>query len=175
MSIAKQPVKSSRFFIGRLHEKGIEMLSKHFRTTDDHYLSVKPDSMLLEAAKRKSAERSFFFESIPYPGEFREKPDLYEFKSFEEGYHRLMVELTDLAVDSMKLVLPEHDDIENMYITGTFAMNPLFTMLISGAFPAKNVYTSEINDAVALGAALVIFDPVQRALKPLLNLGLTRC
>jgi sugar (pentulose or hexulose) kinase len=94
---------------------------------------------------------------------------MYEFISFEEAYHQLMNELCDLTVDSIKLVLPAKDDIENLYITGGFSKNELFLNLICEAFPEKSVYTSEISNSSALGAALVTMKS-----RPVLSLGLTR-
>ena len=46
----------------------------------------------------------------------------------------------------------------------------LFQNLITEAYPSKLVYTSEIANGSALGAALVISGS-----KPALNLGLTEC
>ena len=81
-----------------------------------------------------------------------------------------MNELGDLTVEAINLVLPENDETENIYITGGFSKNELFLNLISEAYPSKLVYTSEIANASALGAALVISGS-----KPSLNLGLTEC
>jgi len=39
----------------------------------------------------------------------------------------------------------------------------------------KNVYTSEISNATALGAALVLLKVLDPEKRPLLNLGLNRC
>ena len=97
------------------------------------------------------------------------------FKSYEESYHQLMVELAELAVESIDLIMPEEDGIENIYITGGFSKNRLFLKLISDSYPMKHVYNSEINNATALGAALVIFDSLNPSKKPVLNLGLSQC
>jgi hypothetical protein len=175
MSVTQQPVKSSRLFLGNLHETGIKMLNEHFGTTEDFYKHVKFDADLVRMLKsRYSGDRRAFFNSGPESREFREKIDLYDFKSFDEGYHQLMIELCDLASESVKLVLPEKDDIENLYVTGGFSRNKLFNALLAYSFPSKKVYTSVINNATALGAALVILDSVTDR-KPELSLGLTEC
>ncbi len=100
------------------------------------------------------------------------KIDLYEFRTFEEGYHQLMIELCEMTVDSIGLILAEKDETENIYITGGFSRNTIFLKLISQAFPSKRVWTSVIKNATALGTALVIFQSLGYAL-PELNLGLT--
>jgi len=175
MSITKQPVKSSRLFLGHIHEAAVNMLNEHFATQPDHYKSVKPDFKLIETCRKRSVENRFFFDMLPYSRDLKDKYDFFVFKSYEEGYHQLMVELAELAVESIKLIMSEEDDIENIYITGGFSKNKLFLRLISDSYPMKHVYTSEINNATALGAALVIFDSLNPSRKPVLNLGLSQC
>jgi sugar (pentulose or hexulose) kinase len=175
MSVTRQPVKSSRIFIGNLHETGVKMLNEHFRTTDDFFRNVNFDQdMLIVLKERYSGDRRAFFTSGPGSREFREKIDLFDFKSFDEAYHQLMSELTDLTIESIRLILPQNDDTENMYITGGFAKNRIFLKLMARAFPQKKVYTSVINDASALGAALTIINSVaDQQVEP--ELGLTEC
>jgi sugar (pentulose or hexulose) kinase len=81
-----------------------------------------------------------------------------------------MNELGDLTVEAINLVLPEMDDTEYIYLTGGFSKNELFQNVIIGAYPNKSVYTSEIANGSALGAALVVSGS-----KSELSLGLTRC
>jgi sugar (pentulose or hexulose) kinase len=175
MSITKQPVKSSRLFLGHLHEVAVGKLNDHFGISDDYYKTIKPDNKLIEISRKKCMEKRFFFESVPFSRKLKDKYDFFEFKTFEEGYHQLMVELTELTIEAVNLVIPADNDIENIYITGGFSKNPLFLRLISDAYTMKNVFTSEINNATALGAALVILDSVNPGIKPVLNLGLTQC
>jgi sugar (pentulose or hexulose) kinase len=85
-----------------------------------------------------------------------------------------MVELAELTVEAIDLVIPSNDDTENLYITGGFSKNPIFLMLLAEAYPTKNVYTSEINNATALGAALVVLNSLSPDRKPVLNLGLNQ-
>ncbi|HEX2974952.1 MAG TPA: FGGY family carbohydrate kinase [Bacteroidales bacterium] len=170
MSITGQPVKSSRLFLGNLHDNGVKLISQHFNRPDDSYKKIRADKNLAASLKSRFNGRTVFFQTGPYSREFRDYVDMYEFGSFEEAYHQLMNELCDLTAGSVKLVLPENDDIENLYITGGFSKNELFLHLICHAFPDKKVYTSEISNASALGAALVI-----SGRKPALNLGMTEC
>ncbi len=173
MSIARQPVKSSRLFLGNLHETGVKMLTDHFRMTGDFYRNVKFDQDLINMLKtRYSGDRRAYFDSGPESREFKERVDLFDFKSFDEGYHQLMSELSDLTYEAIRLILPENDDIENLFITGGFAKNKIFLKLIAKSFPSKKVYTSVINNATALGAALVIYQSMSDK-QPELNLGLT--
>jgi sugar (pentulose or hexulose) kinase len=175
MSVTRQPVKSSRLFLGNMHDTGVRMLNDHFRTTGDFYKSVTYDQDLNNMlAKKYTGDRRAFFRSGPESREFKERIDLFDFKSFDEGYHQLMSELCSLATEAIRLILPEQDDIENIYITGGFAKSSLFLKLITKSFPLKKVFTSVINNATALGAALVVLESISEK-QPALNLGLTEC
>jgi sugar (pentulose or hexulose) kinase len=175
MSITKQPVKSSRLFLGHLHDLALEKLNTHFNASTDQYKMVRADMRIIESCKTKFGDARFFFENAPYSRALKQKHDFFVFRSFEEGYHQLMAELSELTTEAIDLVAPDGNDIENYYITGGFSRNPLFTALISNAYSSKNVFTSEIFNASALGAALVVLDSVNPERKPVLNLGLNQC
>ncbi|MCX6302919.1 MAG: FGGY family carbohydrate kinase [Bacteroidia bacterium] len=175
MSITRQPVKSSRLFLGHLHEVAVNRLSAHFTTSPDYYKSIKPDNKLIEICKKKCGDNRFFFENQPYSRSLKDKLDFFAFNSFAEGYHQLMIELSELAIEAIDLVIPEEDDIENIYITGGFSGNQLFTKMISEAYSMKNVFTSEISNATALGAALVILKSLDPSHLPVPDLGLNQC
>lgn len=168
MSITRQPVKSSRLFLGFLHETAAKRISEHFNKPDDYFKKVIADKKLTARLKLKYGDKKNFFQTGLYYRELKEYIDMYEFSSFEEAYHQLMNELCDLTIDSVNLVIPEDDDIANIFITGGFSRNLLFLNLIADAYKSKHVYTSEISNASALGAALII-----SGTKPDLNLGLT--
>ena len=173
MSISMEPVKSSRLFLGNMHENGTKMLSDHFRTSEDYYKEISYDQDLIQMLKhRYSGDKRVFFNSVPGSREFRDRIDLFEFRSYDEGYHQLMIELSDLTYESIRLILAEKDETENIYITGGFAKNSIFLKLIAQAFPTKKVFTSVIKNATALGAALVMFGSLGYK-NPDLNLGLT--
>jgi sugar (pentulose or hexulose) kinase len=175
MSITRQPVKSSRLFLGNLHEVAAKKISDHFRVAPDFYKTVKPDRKLVEICKIKCGEKRFYFDSQPFSRTLVEKNDFFAFKTCEEAYHQLMVELAELTVEAIDLIIPSDDATENIYITGGFSKNPLFLMLLADAYHMKNVYTSEIKNATALGAALVLLNSLTPDEKPVLNLGLTHC
>ncbi len=175
MSVTRQPVKSSRLFLGHMHETAVKLLNDHFGTTEDYYKNVKFDPDLLRMLKgRYSGDRRAFFNSGPGSREFRDRIDLFDFKSYDEAYHQLMSELGDLTIEAIRLIQQQNDETENIYITGGFGRNKIFLKLIALAFPSKKVFTSEINNATALGAALVLFSSLSEK-EPELNLGLTEC
>lgn len=68
---------------------------------------------------------------------FDNKIDLSQFKSFDEAYHQLMVDLTELCINAINLVIPKDDNIKNIYISGGFAKNEIFTTYIATKYPDK--------------------------------------
>jgi sugar (pentulose or hexulose) kinase len=172
MSITRQPVKSSRLFLGNLHEKGVRMLSAYFKIHQESFKLIKPDSRLLKKFGEKFGNRKVFFNDEEQSTEFKEEIDFFIFDNFIEGYHQLMIELCDLVIASINLVLTEEDDTDDIYLTGGFSKNELFVKLIASSFPLKKVYASEVSNATALGAAWVILNSLETEKKPALNMEL---
>jgi sugar (pentulose or hexulose) kinase len=170
LSITRQPVKSSRFWLGHLHETAAKKISDHFRKPEDHFRKINPDNGLLSAMRSKHNTTKIFFKQNSFLRDLNDSVDMYEFASYEEAYHQLMIELCDYTAESVNLILAENDDTSNIYITGGFSVNKLFIQLIREAYPSKKVWTSEIGNASALGAALVISGS-----SPVINLGLAEC
>jgi sugar (pentulose or hexulose) kinase len=175
MSINREPVKSSRLFLGNLHDQAVKKLSEHFKVDPLYYKGIGPGSAIDKADSENNDPKRFFFDSQPYSRVLKTNPDYYVFKSFEDGYKRLMTELADLTSEALDLVLPEKNNIENIYITGGFARNKFFLKLLSEKYKRYNVYTSEIQNGTALGAALITLSAINPELKPELNLGLIKC
>jgi sugar (pentulose or hexulose) kinase len=142
----------------------------HFGKPAGYFKKIKPDKRILSEMKKKYGENKIFFKPFSYLRDLNESIDMYEFATYEEAYHQLMTELCYFTAESINLILPENDKTSNIYITGGFAGNKLFLEIIREAFPAKKVWTSEIGNASALGAALVVAGSA-----PDLNLGLTEC
>jgi sugar (pentulose or hexulose) kinase len=71
-----------------------------------------------------------------------------------------MAELTGLAVEAARLVVPEDDATTHLYITGGFSRNPVFTSFLASHFPDKQVFTSRVDNASSLGAAMVIHQEI---------------
>jgi sugar (pentulose or hexulose) kinase len=172
MSITGQPVKSSRLFLGHMHDEAIKRMSFYFKINENSFRLVKPDTRLMNKLMTRFADdRVFITGEKQLPG-LKEEHELFVFDNFIEGYHLLMVELADLAVDSIYLVIPEEDDTKSMYITGGFSKNHLFLKLLASSFPDKKLYTSEITNATALGAGYVMLTALNPESKIVPDLGL---
>jgi sugar (pentulose or hexulose) kinase len=172
MSIQQKQVKSSRFFLGHIHDVNVERLSEFFKVYKNTYKKVVVDGGLLERFKENNKGERVFF-SGTMPEDFIDKDaDLGKFGSFREAYHQLMIDLTTLTADSINLIITPGDKTKNLFVTGGFAKNPLFTRLLAARFCDKTVYTSEIANATSLGAALVLWRCFGITEEPLLDLGL---
>ncbi|MBE0653516.1 MAG: hypothetical protein IH594_06945 [Bacteroidales bacterium] len=73
---------------------------------------------------------------------------------------------------SVDLIIPKKDDIENIYISGGFSRNEIFVRYLATRYSHKKVYTSEIDNSTALGAALVVYDQIGKKEDLSLDLGL---
>lgn len=173
MSINRDPVKSSRLFLGHMHDEAVKHMSFYFKIHENSFRLVKPDTRLMNKLMTKFQDERVFITYENGMPLLKEEPDLFVFDNFIEGYHLLMVELADLAVESINLVIPETDEIENLYITGGFSKNPLFLKLMASSYPDKKVYISEIDNATALGAASVIVNAMNPDNPKVPDLGLT--
>ena len=66
MSITRQPVKSSRLFLGHLHETAILRIAEHFKKSDEYYRKVKADKKLSAGLKARFKDKKVFFQTGPY-------------------------------------------------------------------------------------------------------------
>ncbi len=172
MSVKQSQVKSSRLFMGYMHEVNARRLTDHFGVVPDSYKEVKANrAVLSKLEERFNGKRLFFAGGVPETF-VDELTDLHLFDTFEEAYHQLMKDITSLAMDSVKLVISRKDKTSGIYISGGFARNDLFVSLMAKYMPEKKVYTSEIDNSTALGAAMVIYEKVFRHPLPATDLGL---
>jgi sugar (pentulose or hexulose) kinase len=156
MSINQQQVKSSRLFLGHIHDVNVDRLCQHFAMASDSYKRVVPDKGLCSWLLRKK-EQVFFRNGVPL--EYIDTgAALIGFQSFEEAYHQLVYDLVHLGMNSLQLIIPAHDNTKTVFISGGFARNELFTGFLASMLPGKKVVTTEIDNATALGAAMVVYE-----------------
>lgn len=172
MSIQQKPVKSSRLFMGKIHDVNVERLNDLYNAEKSAYKTVGLDEEIIRALKQKNnGRRVFFREGIPedYLDTTIEKET---FGSFEEAYHQLVIDLADLTKESIDLAIGKEDSTRNIYISGGFSKNPIFVKLMASHYPHKNIYTSEVANATSLGAALVLWKGIDDGFNPAIDLGL---
>jgi len=175
MSIQQKPVKSSRLFLGHIHDVNVKLLSKEFNMEESAYKKVGINEELIRSLHQKQKGERFFFKEGVTEDYTDHSIDHSVFIDFSEAYHQLIIDLVDLTVESIKLIVDEADSTKNMYITGGFSKNSIFVKLIANRFPNKKIYTSEIANATSLGAALVLWKALNPDFNPAIDLGLRHC
>lgn len=171
MSIQQQQVKSSRLFLGHIHDVHVERLSKYFGVVAGHYKTIKTTAEKIDRLLRNSKGRIFFRQGVP--ADYVDlSVELSQFLTFADAYQQLMAELVDLCLESLDLIIPAEDHTKTVYISGGFARNELFVRLLAARLPDKRVYTSEVDNATALGAAMVVWEYAFGGSLPEINLGL---
>jgi sugar (pentulose or hexulose) kinase len=158
MGVHQKPVKSSRLFLGHIFEVNVSRIEQFFGKEKGVFKSVKPDEALVKGLLENQT-RYFFTNSLP--ADYIDlSADLSSFANFEAAYHQLVFDVAHLCRKSVGLVIPQHDTTKAVYITGGFSRNRLFVRLIANLLSDKRIFTSEIDNATALGAALMVSEPV---------------
>lgn len=156
ISFDGKSVKASRLFSGNEHERQIKHLSSHFGVSPDYYLSVKFDRdvvwHLRKTQKQATPDTADLGVLMDCP--FVER-NLNSFKTFEEAYHQFILDLVAQQIASIKLIYGTTFP-RKIFVDGGFAKNELFMEMMAEAFFDKEVYASEMAQASALGAAMVI-------------------
>ncbi len=172
MSIRQKPVKSSRLFLGHIHDVNVKRLSQLFGVEDSAFKNVGLHEDTIQSLNRRSKGKRIFFRD-GVPSEYVDtsiSADL--FSSFNEAYHQLIMDLVELTSDSIDLILEKENRTKCIYMSGGFSKNPIFLKLMAGRFPGKQLYTSEVANATSLGAALVLWKGIDSGFHPSIDLGL---
>jgi hypothetical protein len=171
MSIDQKEVKTSRFFLGHIHDKNVERLNDYFGIQDDLYKTIKIRDLKIWKLLVNKQGRVFFREGIPADYVDNEV-DISQFLTFADAYHQMMFDLVDICMESVRQILAHDDMTEIVYITGGFARNDTFVRLLATRLHRKRVFTSEISDSSALGAAMEVYKSVFGKEIPPVYLGL---
>ena len=119
LGVHGKPVKSSRFFMGRIHDLNVERLQEHFFTDEEAYKRVDPGSDVIREIWVKGEEQVFFRKGIPV-GLVDLGVDCRQFGTFEEAYSQLMLDLSRKVVHAIKLIISEKDSTKHLYVSGGF-------------------------------------------------------
>ena len=161
MDYRAKPVKASRVFLGNEMEYQTRRLAEYFNKPEDYHLQVQPEKKLLIHLLQTdhTNEKKFFPQKMhgtgPLPDYSGPENDLGHFRSYEEAYHQLMLDLVGIQVSSIRLAqgntTPEH-----VFVTGGFSKNQLFLQLLATLYQDAKICVSTLKEASALGAAMVM-------------------
>ncbi|MFN3848867.1 MAG: FGGY-family carbohydrate kinase [Spirosomataceae bacterium] len=156
MNYLGKPVKASRLFAGNEHERQIKHLASYFNTDIDYYKQVQFNRDLIWDLRHR------FKQATPNSadtGLLRDCPfverNINLFRNYEEAYHQFILDLVAQQVASLKMAIG-YTNVRKIFVDGGFSRNDIFMNLLAEAFFDKEVYASEIAQATALGAALVV-------------------
>jgi len=169
--IDQRRVKSSCLDLGHIHDKNLERLNEYFGIQDELYKTIKIRDLKIWKLLVNKRGRIFFRKGIPADYTDNEV-DMSQFLTFADAYHQMMFDLVDICMEYLRLILPADDKTEVVYITGGFARNDTFVRLLAARLPDKRVFTSEINEASALGAAMEMYESAFGKEIPPVYLGL---
>lgn len=139
-----KPVKASRLFMGRIHDESLDTLIAQFGVSADQLSKLDYSEALHSKA-------------IPFTSFTNvDQIDFSACTSAKQAYYVLMILLVKEQIRKLNLVINEA--VQSIYVDGGFSKNKIFMTLLSKELPKQRVYASEIAQATALGAALVIHE-----------------
>jgi len=154
ISYNRIPVKASRLFAGQEHEKQVRRLAQHFDVEVEYYQQVKFNATFFDNISKD--EINILDDFNPHQFTFTNY-SLAEFSSYEDAYHRLMVNLVDMQIQSTNLILL-NSPVKSIYVDGGFSKNEIFMQILANKYSSYNVYAAAAPNASALGAAMVLHE-----------------
>lgn len=164
LSDINKKIAASRLFLGNEYQYQVKLLEKWYNKSDRYHLSVLPNEDIFLKVINKQSPATFFYPATmkgsgPIPGITERSPDLSNFDSFEEAYHKLMLDLTFLQKISLELI---SSGVKRLYISGGFTKSLVFMELLQNILPDWKIFITENPRASALGAAIAIHDAWQQ-------------
>ena len=153
LSYEGKPVKASRLFAGYQHEQQVKRLAEHFNKDLHYYKTIMHDNLISEKLNGADFIRKFNDVEMFAPPGF-ETRSLNDFKTYEQAYYQLMIDIVAQQVFSTKLVLDT--TIQRIFVDGGFSKNDVYMHLLAAAFPGIKIYAANVAQASSLGAALVL-------------------
>jgi sugar (pentulose or hexulose) kinase len=141
LSYQGRPVKASRLFAGYEHEQRVKKLAAQFHKDPQYATTVTYDPNIVSLLHGREDGKD---------GQLAK-----EDKSFEQAYHRLIMDIMTQQAASTQLVL-HGSDVKRIFVDGGFARNQVYMHLLAAAFPHIEVFSANVPQASAIGAALAI-------------------
>lgn len=174
---ADRKVAASRLFLGNEYQHQVRRLEEHYQKAKGYYVDVRPDeSLFRKALQNQDADTVFFPETMagtgPFPNLRGNPVDLGIFPTFEEAYHKLMLDLTYLQKVSIELLCRDAP-VRRLYVSGGFLQSQVFMELLCAFLPGWEVCIAENKRASALGAAVALHKvwqpgPLDHSVSPVL-------
>ncbi len=151
MDYQGNPVKASRLFAGHEHEQQARRIADHFQVSVDTLTTMPFNPQM---ALRSSLATPQAKDPIQGLKLFQQRP-LNEFRSAEEAYHQLILDLVCAQYHALHRVL-QQSPVRQIFVDGGFSQNQIFMTLLASVFPEIEVSAASIPQATSIGAALAI-------------------
>jgi sugar (pentulose or hexulose) kinase len=151
-----RPMKASRLFAGHEHEHQLERLANYFNKNKSDYLSIVYDPEIALRLQQPGIPLISGHSDIRMGASAFEQRNLSGFRSFEDAYHQLMMDIMDQQLKSTKPVLKS--SVKRIFVDGGFSKNQVYMHLLAGAFPEIEVFAANTAQASAVGAAMAIHE-----------------
>lgn len=155
-----KPVKVSMLFAGHDHDQQVKRIADYFGMNVDYFRSLPYNSQWEQAIRDDQILheiiKNYHPDSPTDPSVFHLR-ELHSFKSPDHAYHHLMTDLIYRQVKATRSVT-DNSEVKRLYVDGGFSKNAIYMQMLSNAFPDMNVFSTEMVQGTALGAALVIHD-----------------
>ena len=145
------PVKASRLFLGYEYEYQVKQLTQQFGVSSDHHKTIPFNSSIYQKLKQGPVPQ---FEWIGLSGDSKKTMPL-SYVTFEEAYHHLLMALVAWQVESLRLAQGK-TAIKQLFVEGGFSNNEIFLKLLCLLLPTMEIYSSQLAQGSALGAALLM-------------------
>jgi sugar (pentulose or hexulose) kinase len=155
MSYQGQPVKASRLFAGHEHEQQVRRLGDHFHKAAGYAATLSFDPDIVSFLRVREQEQGALSFDGPMTASVFSQRSLDSFDSYEQAYHRLLMDIMEQQIASTQLVL-QGTKVRRIFVDGGFGRNQVYMHLLAAAFPHTEVFAASIPQATAMGAALAI-------------------
>ena len=154
MTYKGSPVKASRLFAGHEHEIQVKKLAWHFGKELNHFKTVDYNLSTIQYLQENFIQDDLNQYFSPGPSFFNQRV-LAHFRSYEEAYHQLILDIVSQQVRSTQIIM-RSPEVKRLFVDGGFSKNPIFMNLLAVSFPDIQVFAASVAQATAIGAALAI-------------------
>ena len=150
MKIDSSPVKTSRIFLGAEHEIKLKQLTDFFQIENFDIGKINFDKKTYIAIKKIRNNYRWTYLSNENCPDY----EVFNFRTFDEAYHRLILELFLVLKKSISVIFEEH--IKKIYVDGGFSKNKIFIEILKINYPNHKIIINTKSNASSLGAAMLI-------------------
>ena len=150
-------VRASRLFLGHVHDTLSRAIENHFDAKPYKILELEPDPKLISSFLSGSNQYDDY--SINQEGNLSPEFQMGEFEDLSSAYHHLLFILMTLQCKSINLAVG-NSKIHKLIISGGFAKSKLYKGLLAALMPEYEVYTAELQESTAFGAAMALMSHI---------------